>query len=83
MAGRTTDKDLEEYVKEINRVLKITDRERKFFIQHAYGKPRLCKYVGSGGRMQDVSPRLPMSVMLNWLQAFLFGIHTGIKSAKE
>ena len=43
---------------------------RDYFVQYAYGRPRLMRQGGS----IDVSPRLPAGQLADWMRAFLAGI---------
>lgn len=44
----------------------------EYFVQWAYGQPRLMRAGGS----VEVSPRLPAGQLRNWLSAFHMGIIT-------
>ena len=64
---RTTQKDLEQLVKILNR---RTGGVHDFEIEYAYGRPRLVVNRGS----TDVSPRLSTGELQRWIWAFLEGM---------
>lgn len=66
---RTTNRELDELAAIINRVLEVDD----YFIQSAYGQPRLVRAGGS----VEVSPRLAKGDLAQWMRAFLAGITAG------
>lgn len=77
--SRTTKAELEVLATVINNRLGLWSRtpdhglvadERAYFVQYAYGQPRLMR---DGGAV-DVSPRLPAGQLADWMRAFLDGI---------
>jgi len=68
MAERIKNADLERLS---NRLCQSTGRD--FFIQHAYGQPRLLEKIGPGTR--NVSPRLNKTNLHRWILAYLDGFY--------
>jgi hypothetical protein len=78
---RTTAKDLQQYATVINSRLELPP-ERAFYVQYAYGRPRLEQYVGKGSR--DVSPRLTPGELKQYLDGMLEGMEQAfINAARE
>ena len=48
-----------------------------YYIETAYGKPRLFKKDGPG--CIEVSPRLPSGQLYDWMFAFIGGIDLGMR----
>jgi hypothetical protein len=71
--ARVTRNELDDLAAMVNRRLGADD----YFIQSAYGSPRLMRDGGS----RDVSPRLPAGQLADWMRAFLAGIDAGIDRA--
>jgi hypothetical protein len=46
-----------------------------FFIEHAYGKPRLYRQYKEG--RDEISPRLTKSELRLWIEAYIDGIIVG------
>ena len=68
--SRTTRQDLDDLAFLINT---LVEQPGEYFIQKAYGQPRLYRAQGS----VEVSPRLPMGEMRRWMYAFIHGIEVG------
>lgn len=59
---------------EIQAVCNVLNRELKtnvYYVEYAYGRPRLVARDKNGVR--DISPRLPRPRMLEWLWAYVDG----------
>ena len=69
------EKELYEVVQHINKTLN-TD---KYYVQFAYGEPRLEVYT-HGTCSESMSPRLPSKQLIAWMYAFLKGIDIGRES---
>ena len=82
MAERITAKRCQNYLQHLGKVggFPTSSRWKKiahgtvpiksyFRIEVAYGRPRLVFVIGGSGGEADVSPRLPASQMLMWLDA--------------
>ena len=78
MAERTTRKELDQLALMIDGRLygwSLIDQQRRplardYFVQWAYGQPRLMRKGGS----VEVSPRLPAGQLALWMRAFLAGM---------
>ena len=65
----TSKKDLEFAVNRLNRAAGITDKTEQYFVQYAYGQPRLMKGVKGTSGWQDISPRLSRGKLLQWINS--------------
>ena len=68
--SRTTSKDLDQCATVINNRLS-TDT---YYVQYAYGRPRLQQRILPGTGERDVSPRLPAGQLEMWMWAFIAGM---------
>ena len=73
MGERTTKADLGRLAFLINNAVGEVHKENGYFVQWAYGRPRLMRAGGS----VDVSPRLPSGQLADWMRAFHAGIIVG------
>lgn len=71
--ARTTDKELEAIVEQLNIV---TNSAYDFSISHGYGGVRLWR---DGGNM-DVSPLLAKGELAMWMRAFINGLNHATKA---
>jgi hypothetical protein len=70
----TTRHELEQLAKTINIALGLeVDPDKQYFVQWAYGQPRLMRAGGS----VEVSPRLPSGQLAQWMRAFYAGVWAG------
>ena len=76
---RTTAEDLYQYTTVINSRLQLPP-ERAYYVQYAYGRPRLEQYLGKGSR--DVSPRLAPGELRQYLDGMLEGIEQAFISGE-
>ena len=78
---RTTRKDLAGLVDLLNENWPHADGGA-YFVQWAYGRPRLMRYAGHTTAVHDVSPRLPSGQLAEWMQAFFQGAQVGFEGGK-
>lgn len=63
-------------LKQAVRVLQTTTGTDQFYVEYAYGRPRLHYRLKNGGS-QEISPRLPARQLTRWIEAFISGYEIG------
>jgi hypothetical protein len=61
----------------------ITNRKLRIEYAGEPRRPRLQEIISETGAIRDLSPRLPVVQMYEWLDAFEKGIDMGLQIAKE
>lgn len=68
--------DLDEQVRILNNMTRVDATDKNdYFIECAYGKPRLYRKYKEG--RDEISPRLTKSELRLWIEAYLDGITVG------
>jgi hypothetical protein len=68
--GRVTKADLEQLVE----VVKTTTDDNGYYVEYAYGQPRLYHETGASRGTREVSPRLSARELSYWLEGFIEGL---------
>jgi hypothetical protein len=77
----TSKKDLRFLCDEIN-TLAGTTPETAYYIEYAYGIPRLVKLTGNGGS-DNMSPRLSPIALREWMLAWIEGHKAGAQHGRQ
>ena len=72
----TTRTKLRQMATVLNNMLEL-DVDNAYYIEYAYGKPRLEKYVPPGKGAREISPRLKPGELKTWMGAYIKGIAVG------
>ena len=76
--ARTTKKDIRQVETVINGQLERSGYDWRVFVEWAYGQPRAYRQPVGETYVNDLSPRLPMGEMYQWLSAFHAGLVYGL-----
>jgi hypothetical protein len=79
---RVKKSDLIAMEQRINRQLNKLNADFRVTVQWAYGQPRAykCELTDRYGCLGDLSPRLPMGQMYDWLGAYSYGLEVERKA---
>ena len=66
----------------LGRLVRITNRKLRLEYAGEPRRPRLQEIISGTGAIKELSPRLPVVQMYEWLDAFEKGIDMGLELAK-